>query len=390
MEHVDGERDGGSDGGRTEVTVVHDYFTQRGGAERVAVLLAETLGGGAVTTSTVLLPETFPEVGRLSVRELLPRLPRFLAARRAALGPLAGLGFLLHAVHDGVVVASTSGWAHWMRGRAPRVLYCHTPARWLYEPDDYFRDAPAWLRRVLRLLLSPLGVIDRRCMRSAAVVVANGPVTARRIKRVYGLDAPVVIPPPGLGTDGPYEPVEGVGTDFCLTVARPRGYKNLDLARSVFGHRRQEQLVVVGGTARPVTDQHVLELGRVSDAQLRWLYQHARAVVCVAQEDLGLVPIEAFQFGTPAVALRAGGYLATCIPGRNAVFVESEDAESLSRALDELRDSPLDRSGVRQSSKQFSVVHFSRAMGRLVEAAAACDGDVGRRSSADQELGTGA
>ncbi|SFT34017.1 Glycosyltransferase involved in cell wall bisynthesis [Geodermatophilus amargosae] len=383
MEQRHGGRDDGRDGaGHTKVTVAHDYFTQRGGAERVAVLLAETLGGGAVTTSAFLPSETFPEVGRLSVRQLLPWLPRPLAARRAALGPLAGLAFLLHTVHDGVVVASTSGWAHWMRGRAPRVLYCHTPARWLYEPDDYFRDAPRWLRRILRLLLSPLGIVDRQRMRSAAVVVANGPVTARRIRRAYGMDAPVVIPPPGLGPDGPQEPVEGVGTDFCLTVARPRGYKNLDLVTSVFSSRRQEQLVVVGGTARPVTDQHVLEVGRVSDAQLRWLYQHARAVVCVAQEDLGLVPIEAFQFGTPAVALRAGGYLATCTPGRNAVFVESEDAAALDRALDQLRDQPLDLEDVRESGETFSVEHFSRAMGGLV-AAAAASADAGRRADAD-------
>ncbi|NEM05941.1 glycosyltransferase [Geodermatophilus normandii] len=356
------------------VTVVHDYFTQRGGAERVAILLAQGHGEGAITTSAVVPGQTFPDVADLRVRELMRRLPRPLARRRAALGPFAGLAFITHRVDDGVVVASTSGWAHWMRGRAPRVLYCHTPARWLYEPDDYFKDLPPAVRRVLGIVLRPLKAIDRRRMCSAQVVVANGPVTAERIKRVYGIDAPVVIPPPGIDVSGPQEPVEGVRGNFCLTVSRPRSYKNTGVITSVFAERGREQLVVVGGVARPSTEDSVLEVGRVSDAQLRWLYAHASAVICVAREDLGLVPIEAFQFGTPAVALRAGGYLATCTPGRNTVFVDSEDADALERALDELAAAPLPRETVLESAEEFSVRHFRHAMEELIAAACADDG----------------
>jgi glycosyltransferase involved in cell wall biosynthesis len=93
-------------------------------------------------------------------------------------------------------------------------------------------------------------------------------------------------------------------------------------------------------------------------------------VICVAREDLGLVPIEAFQFGTPAVALRAGGYLATCTPGRNAVFVESEDSAALNDALNQLLDHPLDRAAVRQSAQDFTVEQFRRTLVALVADAA--------------------
>jgi glycosyltransferase involved in cell wall biosynthesis len=355
------------------VTVVHDYFTQRGGAERVALLLARGQGGGAVTTSVAILADTFPEVGELEVRELLPWLPRALARGRATLGPLAGMAFLAHRVDDGVAVCSSSGWAHWLRGRAPRIVYCHTPARWLYEPADYFKDLPAPLRTAYGALLAPLRVVDRQRIRSAAVVIANGPVTADRIRRVYGLEAPVILPPPGIDANGPQESVPGVREDFSLAVSRPRAYKNVDLLTSVFTARQKEQLVVVGGAARQASDGFLLEVGRVSDAQLRWLYQHARAVVCVAREDLGLVPIEAFQFGTPAVALRAGGYLATCIPKRNAVFVDAEDADALNRALDQLRDEPLDRGRIRESAQEYSVERFRRAIDDLVSGLSAAD-----------------
>jgi glycosyltransferase involved in cell wall biosynthesis len=353
--------------------VVHDYFTQRGGAERVALLLARAQGRGAVTTSATIPAETFPEVGELEVRELLPWLPRGLARGRATLGPLAGMAFLVHRVDDGVAVCSSSGWSHWLRGRAPRIVYCHTPARWLYESADYFKDLPPPLRAAYSTLLAPLRAVDRQRIRSAAVVVANGPVTADRIRRVYGLEAPVVLPPPGIDANGPQESVPGVRDDFCLAVSRPRAYKNVGLLTTVFAARQKEQLVVVGGVARGAADGSVLEVGRVSDAQLRWLYQHARAVVCVAHEDLGLVPIEAFQFGTPAIALRAGGYLATCIPERNAVFVDDEGADALNRALDQLRDQPLDSGRVRESAQEFGVERFLRAIDDLVSRLSAAD-----------------
>ena len=348
------------------VTVIHDYLTQRGGAERVAILFATEHGGRAMWTSAVILDRTFPEVAGLTVHALLQRLPTALVRRRATLGPLAGLGFLTHAVHDGVVLCSSSGWSHWVRGRAPRLVYCHTPARWLYEPHDYFARLRPGLRRLLGATLAPLRAIDRRRMAAATMVVANGPVTAQRIRRVYGIEARIVIPPAGIDATGPQEPVRGVRDTFYLVVGRPRGYKNLELVKSVFEHRRPGQLVVVGGAERASTNDTILELGRVSDSELRWLYENARAVICLAHEDLGLVPLEAFQFGTPAVALQAGGYLATCSPGVNSVFVESEDADALVRALDTLDATPLDAQAIRDSARQFTPAGFTRIIGTLL------------------------
>src|SRR5688572_18873020 len=75
-----GRRHGGTESGAS-ITVVHDYFTQQGGAERVAILLARAHGGGAVTTSAAIPASTFPEVGELEVRELLRWLPRALVSR---------------------------------------------------------------------------------------------------------------------------------------------------------------------------------------------------------------------------------------------------------------------------------------------------------------------
>lgn len=75
-----------------------------------------------------------------------------------------------------------------------------------------------------------------------------------------------------------------------------------------------------GGAPRASDRGRIASTGRVSDAQLRWLYHHSRAVLALSQEDFGLTPVEGHAFGRPTVALRAGGYLDTCTEGVNAVF----------------------------------------------------------------------
>jgi glycosyltransferase involved in cell wall biosynthesis len=367
------------------VTVLHDYFTQRGGAERIAVLLAQSHGGGGVRTSAVSYEDTFPEVAALTLRTLLPRMPRVLLRHRPTLGLLAGLAFLARRIDTGAVLCSSSGWSHWIRGRAPRIVYCHTPARWLYEPDDYFRSLSRKARTIVSVVLAPLRVVDRRRMRTASVVIANGPVTADRIRRAYGIEPETILPPPGLSSDGPREPLPGVESDFFLTVARPRGYKNLELIKSVLADRLDEQLVVVGGTGRDSSGGRVLEVGSVSDAQLRWLYEHARAVICLAHEDLGLVPLEAFQFGTPAVALGEGGYLATCRPDVNAVLVESEDAAALDKALDTLVRASFSREKIVASAAEFGTERFAREISSVIMRAS---GASRMRSNTPAETGT--
>nr|AIA84573.1 CAZy families GT4 protein [uncultured Intrasporangium sp.] len=47
-------------------------------------------------------------------------------------------------------------------------------------------------------------------------------------------------------------------------------------------------------------------VGKVDDAQLRWLYAQASLLVATSYEDYGLTPLEAAAFGVPAVTLGTG------------------------------------------------------------------------------------
>ena len=189
------------DWSRLRVALAHDYFLVAGGAERVAASLHEMFPTAPVYTSAVR-PRGLPEsLDRRFIR------PTYLQ-RAPGIGRLyrAYLPFYRRAFESidlsgyDLVVASSSAWAHrvTLRTRAPVVVYCHNPPRFLWQTGDYLRHEPG-LRRTLAAFatarLSRLRASDLAAASAATTYVANSAAVAARIKHVYGRDAEVIPPP---------------------------------------------------------------------------------------------------------------------------------------------------------------------------------------------------
>ena len=353
-----------------QTVVLHDYLTQHGGAERVALLLAQLVGDGAITTSAFLPERTHPAFRDVAVTELLHHVPRAALRSRSTLGPLAAAAFSRHRVDADVVLSSSSGWAHWTPTRSPSVVYCHTPPRWFWAPEDYFSGLPPRAARVATALSRSTRWVDRRKALAQGSdaprrYVANSTVVRDRIREAYGVDAQVVFPPTTVDLYGLHEVVPGLQPGFVLTIARDRGYKNIGAAQGIFRTGEFGQLVVVGSPRRGARG-HVLELGRVTEPQLRWLYAKCRAVLALSREDFGLTPVEGHARGKPTVALRAGGYLDTCIEGVNAVFTSTLDPVDITQALRELDGTTFDPVAVTATAERFSVSTFRAELGAVL------------------------
>lgn len=325
----------------TNVVVAHDYLTQRGGAERVALELAAQLHARSIVTGMYRPDQTFGRAHEFDIRPIDSRL-----LRRLAHDPRRALPFLAHAwssaptVDADVIVCSSSGWAHGLRAAdgQRKVVYCHNPARWLYQPDDYSRGMSAPLRLALGALSPGLRRWDRRAAHSADTYIANSTIVASRIARTYGIEAAVVHPPVSIDASGTSEAVPGLEAGFFLTVARPRGYKGTEVLRDAFARLRGEQLVIVGAALAGEQPPNVTSLGEVSESHLRWLYRNARALISVSHEDFGLTPIEANAFGTPALVLRAGGFLDSVQEGVSGMFIEADTEDAVVDAVRDFSD----------------------------------------------------
>ena len=262
---------------RPSVAVAHDYLTQRGGAERVVLTLVRAFPGAPLHTTLYDPEATYPDFAGVDVRTSpLNRVAALRRDHRLALPLLAPASSRMRIDAD-VVVASSSGWAHGFDTDARTIVYCHNPARWLYQTDEYLGGA-AWRSPVGPPLLA-LRPFLRRWDRTRAdrvdVYLANSRVVQRRIRATYGRDAELLPPPHGMDASARLEAVpdlEDWEPGYALVVSRLLPYKNVDaVIEAVRGTSRR--LVVVGrgpeeARLRATLPDNVRLLGGLSDAQL--------------------------------------------------------------------------------------------------------------------------
>ncbi|PZE27895.1 glycosyltransferase [Curtobacterium sp. MCBD17_028] len=350
------------------IRVAHDYLTQRGGAERVALTIASGLSSTPIITSVYDPATTFEEFREVGVQDtLLSRIGFFRSDPRRALPLLAILWSRMTPVAAEAVVCSSAGWAHALpvRPGTAKIVYCHNPARWLYQAEDYLEGHGALARVVLGLIAAPLRRWDRRQASRADAYVVNSTSVAQRVREAYGLEPQILFPPVSIDITGPITPVDGLEPGYFLTVSRDRGYKGTSRLIDAFSELPEERLVVVGTVEQPLPP-NVRAVGRVSDATLRWLYANGRALISVSHEDFGLTPLEANAFGTPVLVLRAGGFLDSTAEGVSGLFIENQDTASIKSAVQEF---PVhwDASAVRRHADRFSVENFLRRLQEIIE-----------------------
>lgn len=363
------------------IALAHDYVTQRGGAERVALSMTRAFPGAPLYTTLYEPRTTFPEFADVDVRP--SRLNRSAALRRNHRLALPLLGRDIDGIRvDGdVLLASSSGWAHGIPFDGPKIVYCHAPARWLYQTDRYAGAGGAGgvRSRAVRGAISVLGASlrdwDQRAAHSADRYVVNSTVIQRAVKDVYGIDAEVLAPPPAtLALDGASRPVDGVRQPFVLCVARLLPYKNVDVVIEAVSRVPGVDLVVVGdGPDRRRLQALADEVGgttlagRVEDDQLRWLYENCLGLVAASYEDFGLSPLEAASFGKPTAALRDGGYLDTIAESVTGVYFERPDVDGVAAAVDELIGAEWSSESIRKHAEGFSEERFVARLREIVE-----------------------
>lgn len=353
-----------------EIAICHDYLTQRGGAERAVLSLSDAFPEAPIHTSVFLPEGTFEEFSARDVRpSIADRVPAIRTHFRAAL-PLYPAIFGGMQIDAEVTLCSSSGWAHGVRTTGQKIVYCHAPARWLYQTDDYLQTFPGSARWLFPALKPALLHWDRRAASSADLYLANSRRTRDMIWDAYGIDAEVLPPPHTIDPDDAQHAVAGEEPGFFLTVSRLLGYKHVVELVEAFRRIPSLRLLVVGEGPLEVQlaatcPDNVRLLGRVTDAELRWLYANASALVAVAYEDLGLTPVEAALFGTPCIALRFGGYLDTVIEGVNGRFIDSISPGTIREAVTAFDPWELDPDAIRITAERYSRSRFEARLAEL-------------------------
>lgn len=354
------------------VALAHDYLTQRGGAERVVLALARAFPDAPLYTSLYDPDGTFEEFAAADIRTSPLNSLQLLRHRHRLALPLLAPTFSRLQITAGVTVCSSSGWAHGAPVTGRKVVYCHAPARWLYQRERYLGHAGPVARAGLATLRGPLERWDRKAALSADRYLANSTWIAREIWRVYGLEAEVLHPPVTIDVAAPQQPVAGIEPGFILCVSRLLPYKNVEAVVAAFERPHSERLVVVGdgpeeARLRRVAGRNASFAGSVGDAELRWLYQNARCLITASYEDFGLTPVEAAAFGKPTAALRFGGFLDTIREGETGILFDRPEPDQIAEALTGLLATSWNEDELRRHAASFSEQRFSRRLREIVD-----------------------
>jgi glycosyltransferase involved in cell wall biosynthesis len=313
------------------VAIVHDYLNQRGGAERCVLEMASIWPEASIYTSLLRPQSTFPEFSGHEVHTSpLDRLPVDRGFRN--LFPLYPAAFRAFGrLSQDLVISSSSGWAHCVRTRPESLhaVYCYTPARWLYGGDHLGASAR---QQALKPLVGVMRRWDANAARRADLYIAISSAVRDRIKRWYGLDAPVVYPPVDVDRFRPSERGERL-----LVVSRLLPYKRVDLVVDAATRIGVGLDVVGSGPAledlRDRAGPTVAFLGRLEDGEVTRLMESCRAFCLPGEEDFGITPVEANAAGKPVVAFGGGGALETVEDGRTGVFFRHQTVEDVVDAI---------------------------------------------------------
>ncbi|SRR5579883_1427343 len=320
-----------------KIALVHDYLTQRGGAERVFELLCKRYPDADVFTSLYDPTRSIDLHDRMVRTTALQNIPGASEHFRL-LAPLYFPAFRSLDLQDyDLVISSSSSFAKAVRKRpdARHICFCHNVTRFLWDTRSYLREYTAFKRLypLLEKIFQQMRKVDLHYSQEPDLYIANSSIVADRIQAIYQKPALVINYP----IDSNKFVFSAEKDDFYLTSTRLISYKRTDIIIEAFNWLGLPLLVTGDGPERERLEARAMKnitfLGHVSDAERTQLMSKTRAVIVAALEDYGLVPVEANASGTPVIAYGAGGVLDTQIPGQTGVLFNRQTPEAVQAAL---------------------------------------------------------
>ena len=362
------------------IAVVHHWFVTRGGGERVAECIAALLPTAdlfALMVDRAALPPSLQS--RHLTSSFLQRIPGVTRHHRQLmpLYPEAARSLDLRC-YD-LVISSDSGPVKALRTRpgAVHLCYCHSPMRYLYDGFESYRAAMPPLTRLVFTATAPrVRRADRKAAQHVTRFLANSLYVAERIRRSYGREAEVIYPP----IDFHRARLSTPGSHY-LCAGRLVAYKQTELAIRACARLGRELRVAGTGPElerlRRIAGPKTTFLGELSTEELWRQYSECRALLFSADEDFGMVPLEAQSCGRPVIAYGHGGSLETVRglagdAGRTGLFFHEQTEEALCEAIAafEAEERIFTVRAAQENAARFATPVFLRRMHERIAASA--------------------
>ena len=255
------------------------------------------------------------------------------------------------------------------------ICYCHSPIRYCWDMyNEYLEEShldkgfKSWL---VRLMLHPIRQFDAIAGNRVDYYISNSDYVGQRIRKTYRRKATTIHPNIDISN---FELCKDK-QEYYLASSRLVAYKKIDTIIEAFNKMPDKKLIVIGGgpnleAYRKLAKDNVTVMGYQPFDMLKEKMQHAKAFVFAADEDFGMIPIEAQSCGTPVIAYGHGGSLETVNGGKTGLFFNEQTPEAIVEAVNKFETmgtQPFAPADCRQWAEGFSEERFKREIKKFVE-----------------------
>lgn len=318
---------------------------------------AKYIKGKPVTTSFI---QNLP-LAEKHFRNYLPLFP--IAVEQFDLSGYQLIFSNSHAVAKGVLT----------RHNQLHVCYCHSPIRYAWDLyHQYLREGK--LERgvksaIARYMLHRMRNWDFITAGRVDYYMANSAYTAARIKKIYGREAAVIYPP----VDVHKFSADTAKEEYYLTASRLVPYKRIDLIVEAFAKMPDKKLLVIGQgpemhKVKAKATRNIEVLGYQPDSVLHEHMKKAKAFLFAAEEDFGIIVVEALACGTPVIAFNRGGTAETVTDGVTGIHFTEQTAAAIMDAVRtfEKQQHGFNPAAIRLAAERFSRPRFEQEVATFV------------------------
>lgn len=362
------------------IAIVCDFLTTMGGAENVVLAMHEAFPDAPIYTA-IYTPEKVPAFQGLDIRtSQLQSLPAALR-KSHKLFPTLAVNAMRKLDLSQFDIILTSSYLHGhqvTKSRPSQVIinYCHTPPRYYWSHYDEYRRDPGYgklnplIRALMPLMVPRQRTLDLQAAKQVDVFIANSTETQRRIKRYYDRASTVIHPPVDTSR---FTPARERGSHY-VTIGRQLPYKRYDLAVAaatklgrkliVFGNGpTHDALVAMAG---PSIEFRTDRFGNASDAKYENALNNARGFIYPAEEDFGIVSVEALAAGTPVIGYARGGTTDIVTSDDIGVLFRHQTVDDVVRAIQKSEQRQYFPSKLARTAKRFDKTLFITKIRKVV------------------------
>lgn len=351
-----------------KIGIVHDFLTQRGGAEKVLEVIHEMFPDSPIHVLFYDEEKFRSDFQKTSIKtSFLQNIPGALGHYQWFLPLMPAATEHLDMSDYDLVISSSSAFANGVitSPHTTHICYCHTPTRYLWtDTHDYISSLNynRLIKKFIPLMLNRLRMWDILAANRVDHFIANSKTVQQRIQKYYKRDSEIIYPPVDVNN---FEISSELG-DYYLTGGRLVPYKRFDLTIQAFNKTKKKLKIFGTGpeleSLKKIAGPTIEFLGRVSDDELRKLYSQAQAFIHPQIEDLGITPIESMASGRPIIGYDKGGLTETVIHNETGILFKEQTVENLIHAIRVFENQKFDPQKIRQHALKFSTDNFKKSL----------------------------